>query len=592
VNLAHLNPPQRQAVEHGNGPLLIFAGPGSGKTATITHRVARLIERGVPAGRILLVTFTNRAAREMMDRVDTLCGEASRRLVAGTFHSVCARYLRKHAERIGRTPNFSIYDTDDQHTVLRQIVADLKLEKDTYGPDNLAERISVAKQRGLVPGDVDPKDEFEKNVEQIWLDYEKALIDGNALDFEDLICAMMRMAEADDELGASLRARFDHVLVDEFQDVNLTQYRLIRALGSKRNVCVVGDDAQAIYNWRGADRTIIRGFKTDYPDATVIKLEQNYRSSGHIVGATLALVKHGADCEPKQLWTANPPGPRVAVIECPREREEGRFITDNIRHLLGAGTERGQIAVLYRMHSLSRAIEDPLRLAAIPYVVVGGYTFYERREVRDILGYLQMVVNRDSNLALERIINCPPRGIGPATLRRLREMARRKHASMWSTLPAAAQAPDIKQREQDQLAAFRTLMEDALDKAVAMRPADVARYVVHDMHYRRMWERQAAEADTWTKKQEAHERALNCDQMIESVAEYERRTLDVGATPTLTGYLHEVALLTDRDKAHTGDRVTLMTYHASKGTEFNYVFVPAAEHGICPSSREIGRAHV
>lgn len=577
-----LNDPQRAAVEHGDGPLLIFAGAGSGKTRVLTHRCASLLNQGVKPGQILLVTFTKKAAGEMRDRMVAMVGKGAKGLVAGTFHSVCAGGLRKRADLIQRTATFEIYTGDEQETVLKQVVEELRLDKKRYVAKELVEKIAQHKQKALLPSDVVLEDDEAKIFQDIWFEYEAWLRYGNALDFEDLIVNMMRLAERDDAVGEELRQRFRHVMVDEFQDTNLTQYRLVRAFGANGNLCVVGDDDQSVYQWRGADRSIILGFKKDFPDAKVVKLEQNYRSTKNIVASALGVISKGENREPKSLWTANPEGPRVALVECPDDRDEGVFVAGRIKQLVRAGVDASEIAVLYRSHSLSRPVEDELRLGGIPYAVIGGHSFYERKEVKDVLAYLRLAKNSDSDVDLMRVANRPVRGIGPGTLKKLREIAKKKKTSMFGAIEFAAWSPDIRLKEREQLGKLKELVGVLASKTMTMRPSDAAALILDVTRYKKMWEDEALEAKTASAREDADERAKNCDQVVESIVYYEKRTLDEGETPTVLGYLQDVALLTDQDRADATAKVSLMTVHAAKGLEFDFVFVVGFEAKLFP----------
>jgi DNA helicase-2/ATP-dependent DNA helicase PcrA len=376
-------------------------------------------------------------------------------------------------------------------------------------------------------------------------------------------------------------------MVDEFQDTNLTQYRLVRAFGSSRNLCVVGDDDQSIYQWRGADRSIILGFKTDFPDAKVVKLEQNYRSTKHIVGTALGVIAKGLNREPKSLWTANPEGPRVALIECPDDRYEGQFVAGRAKKLVRAGVQASEIAVLYRSHSLSRAIEDELRLGGIPYAVIGGHSFYERKEVKDVLAYLRLAKNPDSDVDLMRIVNRPIRGVGPGTVKKLRELAKRKKVSMLEAIDHTTLSSEIRLKEREQLGKFRDMIRGLSAKTMTMRPSDAAAVLIADTGYRAMWDKEALEAKTTSAREDAEDRAKNCDQVVESIVYYEKRTLDEGETPTVLGYLQDVALLTDQDSTDALAKMSLMTVHAAKGLEFDFVFIVGFERGIFPHMNAI-----
>jgi DNA helicase II / ATP-dependent DNA helicase PcrA len=583
-----LNPPQAEAVDHKDGPLLVFAGAGSGKTRVITYRTAKLIaDHGVDPGRVLLVTFTNKAANEMKERLVGLVGEhKTKRLWAGTFHAVCARILRASADDIDRRSDFVVYDETDQETVVKQIFQELELDKKTYAPSKLLARIQDAKQKAYAPGDIPVLDDDTRVFVDVWDRYDAWLRASNAVDFEDLILLTMRLAEGSRNVGAMLRARFDYLLVDEFQDTNYTQYRLVQALALRtRNLCVVGDDDQCIYTWRGADPRNIREFKKEYPDATIVRLEQNYRSTKRIVACAAALIAKNTLRTPKTLWTANPDGRPVELVETGTDRQEADLVCARIRGLINAGGRPSDAVVLYRTHAQSRAIEDQLRDWQVPYRIVGGHRFYDRKEIKDMFAYLRLLTNHDSDVDLLRVINVPPRGIGPTTVKRMSEIASSRATRLWAAIPVAELAPEIGRKERLQLGAFRSLIEDFSRTASAETPSELTKRLIDGLGYRLMWEREAQKLSKDGKSAEADDamaRVENLDELVNAVAAYEARARADGSTPSLGDYVQMVSLLAEESRDERADKVLLMTVHAAKGLEFPYVFLVGCEEGRFP----------
>ena len=585
-----LNEPQRQAVLHMEGPLLVFAGAGSGKTRVITHRAAHLLRQGVRRGRratpedLLLVTFTNKAAGEMKERLATLA-PASRRICAGTFHSIGARILRAHAGLIDRTKDFVIYDESDQAALVRKIVLDIGLDKKCWPHKLILERIEVAKRHGYAPDELPAVDPESAAFRRIWTLYEERLMSCNALDFEDLILKAMRLSERQDAVGEAIRGRFGWVMVDEFQDTNTTQYRLVRALGANRNLCVVGDDDQCIYSWRGANVTYIRHFQRDFPDATVVLLVQNYRSTARIVRAATGVISPSFQRVPKALWTQNPAGAPVRVAAVGSDLDEGKFVADEIERVVATGQPLTSVAILYRTHAQSRVLEHGLRDARIPYAIIGGVRFYERKEVKDALAFLRLLVTPASDVDLLRVINVPPRGIGETTKKRIGELAASLGKSMWAALPDAEATHDIRRAERLQIRSFREAIELYAARVDREPPRALAARVLAGTGYRRMYEQaqeEARQACDAAAVEDATERLRNIDEMLSAIAAYEAQTREDGDTPTLPGYLHVVSLLTDESTVGGGDEVRMMTVHAAKGMEFGTVYLVGFEDGLFP----------
>jgi len=569
-----LNPEQLAAVEHGGGPLVVFAGAGSGKTRVITHRVAHLIESGhVPPYRILAVTFTNKAARELRERLAKLTQGQAGSLWVGTFHAVCARLLRAHAAQIGLRKDFVIYDDADQKSMLTRVITGLKLDDRVFAPKQVAYRINTAKQEGKSPDQFEARDPFTHTVRVIYLDYEQRMAAANALDFGDLIYRLVYELRARPELREALRARYQHVLVDEFQDVNHVQFAFVEALCEQhRNLCVVGDDDQSIYRWRGADRRNILEFRQHFPDATVIKLEQNYRSTQRILRAANAVVAHNLEREPKRLWTQNEEGSPVTVIACDDDRDEAHVVVEAILMLGSNGYARKDMALLYRTHAQSRVFEEALRRRNLPYRVVGGLRFYDRAEVKDLLAYLRVLHNVDDDVSLARIINKPARGIGKTTLDRMVETSQQGGTSLYAALLALRDDASQPAATRKKLGAFVQLL-DSLRESAGRGPATLARQVLQQTGY---LEHLRAE-DT----PEADSRLENIQEVLGSMEQYEADAEE----PSLTEFLELVTLETDADRSVTDDALTLMTVHAAKGLEFPVVFVAGLEEETFPSHR-------
>jgi DNA helicase-2/ATP-dependent DNA helicase PcrA len=575
-----LNEPQQQAVAHLDGPLLVFAGAGSGKTRTITYRVANLLANGVPPYRILAVTFTNKAAQEMRERLESVAGrELVRDLWVGTFHSICARLLRRYHADVGLEKNFAIYDESDQKAVISRILKELGQSDREYPPKLVLSRIHSKKQEGQLPQEVETNRGFDENLLDFYKRYQKALNAANAVDFEDLLLYVMRLAESKTSLaGEELRRSFDHVLVDEFQDTNAVQFRLVRALSARtRNLCVVGDDDQSIYRWRGADVRIIRGFRRDFPDALVVKLEQNYRSTGNIVRAALAVIEPATSREPKKLWTAEELGSKITVRAVGDERDEAAYVVRVIKSRIKAGIAANHMAVFYRVHAQSRVLEEAMRADNVPYQVIGGMRFFDRAEVKDVIAYLRLIDNPRSDADLLRIVNTPTRGIGKRSLDVWTELASSEGASLYDCIPRVIESKELGAAAKNKLRAFFDLVESLRNFAKTLSPHDLAVRTIEDSGYRAFLVAQdSAEGDA---------RLGNVEEFIGSMAEYEHDALQAGETPTLTAYLERVTLVTATDAMKDVPKVSLMTVHAAKGLEFDTVVLTGMEDGVFPYTR-------
>ncbi|AKF05317.1 ATP-dependent helicase [Sandaracinus amylolyticus] len=570
IDLSTLNPPQRDAVLHGDAPLVVFAGAGSGKTRVITHRVANLVaERGIPPWRILAVTFTNKAAQEMRERLEHLVPGAARDLQVGTFHATCARLLRRYHDRIGLRRDFTIYDEADQRAMITRVLRDLKMDEKRFPPKSIAGRIERAKQEMVEPSEIDAGVVDTPHVRAIVTEYEKRMAAASALDFGDLIYRMVRALENDEVLRKELATRFQHILVDEFQDTNHSQLRMVLALASvHRALCVVGDDDQSIYRWRGADRRNILDFRRHFPDAHVVKLEQNYRSTKRILRASHAVISRAFDREPKELWTDNDEGAKVEVHRLNTEREEANLVVTTARALKNEGKSLADLAIFYRIHAQSRVLEEALRAASLPYRVVGGVRFYDRAEVKDLLAYLRVLSVPEDDVSLLRIINVPARGIGKTTIDRLLDRAAAAGNGVWEACKAQSE-----ERGGNKLGDFVGLIESLRAKVADLDLPGLARTVLDETGYV-----QALQAENTP---EADARLENLAELVGSMEQFVAEAEE----PTLTAFLERVTLQTDAeggDSKGENEIVTLMTVHAAKGLEFPVVIVAGMEEQLFP----------
>jgi DNA helicase-2/ATP-dependent DNA helicase PcrA len=564
-------------VAHARGPLLVFAGAGSGKTRVITYRIANLIacER-VPPWRILAVTFTNKAAGEMRSRLERLCGpELAKSLWVGTFHAICAKLLRVHGAAVGVQPNFVIYDAADQKAVVTRALKDLDLDDRRYPPRAVLAGIHKHKQEGRGPDEAAAHGFIDETALQLFRAYEARLRAANAVDFEDLILLVARLLHATPE-GDRIRRRFDYLLVDEFQDTNATQYRFLRELTREHeNLCVVGDDDQSIYRWRGADVRNIRGFRRDYPSATVVKLEQNYRSTKHIVAAALGVIARSNEREPKDLWTANDDGDKVLVVAARDERDEAAFVVEQIRRARAEGVDAREIAVFYRIHAQSRVLEEALRAADVPYQIIGGTKFYDRAEVKDAIAYLRLLVNPRSDVDLMRVINVPARGIGQTTVDRLTTWAALSDVALFDALGRIDEVDDLAPAAKKKLAAFRALLDTLRAAAGEQEPGELLERVLEETGYLKALEKEdSAESDA---------RIENLRELVGSMQDYGVEATAAGEQATLQGFLERVTLSADVDGLEEeGGRVVLMTVHGAKGLEFERVLLTGMEEEMFP----------
>ncbi|MBQ7515059.1 MAG: DNA helicase PcrA [Schwartzia sp.] len=582
--LQGLNDKQKEAVTCLSGPLLIMAGAGSGKTRVLTYRIANLLAHDVPPYRILAITFTNKAAAEMRDRVDRLIGEAAKGVWLSTFHSFCARFLRREIEAGGQyQKNFTIYDAADAKQAIKRCLKTMDLDEKQYPAATVLGSISAAKNQMMGPqAFAQSADTFyRKKVAEAYLAYEKVLRENNALDFDDLLLTTVSLLQNNDELREKYQRRFQYILVDEYQDTNVAQYQLTKLLAAgHHNLCVVGDADQSIYGWRGADIRNIMDFEKDYPEAATIKLEQNYRSTKCILRAANAVIANNSNRKPKNLWTENPTGEKIGVFAAADERGEADFIAQTIaRDATLYHLSYNDAAVLYRTNAQSRILEEAFLRAGIPYTMVGGLKFYERKEIKDLLAYLRLIFNPLDAMSLRRIVNVPKRGLGETSLARLEDYAGENGLHLFDVIssPAAlAAVPDLKKPARTKLMAFAELIIDLMTGQEEMPLSAFVEKVLEDTGYAKELEQE----DT----PESAARLENLQEFIGVARDFEKSE----EAPTLEAFLNHISLITDIDTADLAeDRVTLMTLHAAKGLEFPEIFLAGLEEGIFPHSRTL-----
>lgn len=580
-----LNPAQQLAVRHGKGPALVVAGAGSGKTRVITARILRLLqEEGVAPFRLLAVTFTNKAAGEMRERVRKGAGKIKLGdLFLGTFHSFCARMLRANAARLALAPDFSIYDDFDQMTLLKECYFDLRLDEKQIPPRAVHAAVSQAKNELLSPEDYagGASGFFQEHVARLYALYQKKLLQNAAVDFDDLLFSAVRLLQEHPDLAAAYRERFEYVLVDEYQDINTAQYRLLKLLVAPRNnLMVVGDPDQSIYGWRGADLRNILRFEKDFPGAKVYSLEENYRSFRPILEAAQAVIENNTHRREKKLRATREGGEAPLYYQAPDEKEEAEFIARRIqeKHMVFSRAFK-DFAVLYRTNAQSRVLEEALRRHRIPYQIIGGIQFYERKEIKDILAYLRVLVNPKDSVSLKRILNVPPRGLGSGTLEKLETSAKQNGLSLLEAVERHLHAEDLGARAHKALRAFVDLVEELRRAAEESLPSQAARLVLEKSGYLHMLE----EEGNW----EAQNRLENVRELVSSIADYEAREPKAG----LGGFLEQVSLSAEVDRLKEDqDAVRLMTLHNAKGLEFPVVFLAGMEEELFPHAHSTGTA--
>ncbi len=579
MNLQDLNEMQRKAAQTLEGPLLILAGAGSGKTRTVTYRIANLLAHNVPAYKILALTFTNKAAREMRERVEKLVGDSAKDMWIGTFHSVCVRILRKDIEKLGYKRSFTIYDDDDQSKVIKDILKKLNIDDKSLTYREVKGKISDAKNHIYSPDEwFSHSDRSYKSqqIHDVFVQYEGRLRNANALDFDDILLRTLQLFFDHPPVLDYYKNKFSYVHVDEYQDTNVAQYQLVRLLTEdSRNLCVVGDDDQSIYGWRGADLRNILEFEKDFQDATVIKLEQNYRSTSNILDAANQVIAHNKGRKEKVLWTEENEGEKIRLYTAGDEREEAAWICESIRKYRTNGGDYSDIAVLYRMHAQSRVIEEMFMRSGIPYRVYGGTRFYDRREIKDVLAYLRVMVNPSDTVSLKRIINIPKRAIGDATVHQLEQEAEREDISLFDTL---TQPPEtLSSRPKKCVKEFARLIYNLMLLKDEMPLSEFVQKLLDETGLSAQFQNEDIE--------ENRTRMENLMEFVGATKEFEQKSED----KTLEAYLENVALVTDLDNQDTSEKfVTLMTLHSAKGLEYKAVFLAGLEENVFPSARSMG----
>lgn len=580
-----LNDMQQKAVYHTEGPLLILAGAGSGKTRVLTHRIAYLIgEKGVNPWNILAITFTNKAAQEMRERVDQIVGNDGGSVWVSTFHSTCVRILRRYIDRLGYDNNFTIYDTDDQKTLMKDVCRRLDVDTKQYKERALLAAISHAKDELLTPDDMERNaggDFREKRIAEIYREYQASLRRNNALDFDDLIVKTVELFRKCGEVLEYWQDRFRYIMVDEYQDTNTAQFKFVSLLASRyENLCVVGDDDQSIYKFRGANIGNILGFERVFPGAKVIRLEQNYRSTQNILNAANEVIANNAERKPKRLWTENPEGDKIHFRQFMNGFEEAEYVVGDIAkgHREGRFQYR-DCAVLYRTNAQSRLFEEKCLLANIPYKIVGGVNFYARKEIKDLLSYMKTVDNAADDLAVKRILNVPKRGIGATTITRVQDYADSMQMSFYEALQNAREIPSIG-RAASKIEGFVSFIQSLKSKAQAYTVEEILEEIIDLTGY--VDELKAEDTE------ESRARIENIDELISKTVSYQDLRSAEGAEASLSGFLEEIALIADIDTVDPGqDYVLLMTLHSAKGLEFPNVYLAGMEDGIFPGSMSV-----
>ena len=577
-----LNPPQQEAVFHTEGPLLILAGAGSGKTRVLTHRIAHLIaDKGVNPFNILAITFTNKAAQEMRERVDKLTGADGMSVWVATFHSTCVRILRRYIDRLGYDNRFTIYDSDDQKTLMKEICRKLNIDTKKYKERSLLAQISHAKDEMITPDEMEMNaggDFNQKKVAQVYREYQAALKSNNALDFDDLLVKTVELFQNCGDVLESYQEKFRYIMVDEYQDTNTVQFKFVSLLAARYgNLCVVGDDDQSFYKFRGANIGNILGFERVFPDAKVIRLEQNYRSTKNILNAANEVIANNAARKEKRLWTENPEGEKLHFRQFMNGFEEAEYVIGDIakkkrEHL----ADYRECAILYRTNAQSRLFEEKCLKANIPYKIVGGINFYARKEIKDLLCYLKTIDNSADDLAVRRILNVPKRGIGATTVGRVQDYADYMNVSFYDALRVAEEVPSIG-RSLNKIEGFVTFIQSLKSKAQAYSVTEILEEVIDLTGY--VDELKAEDTE------ESRARIENIDELISKTVSYEEAMKAEGREATLSGFLEEIALIADIDTVDPDqDYVLLMTLHSAKGLEFPYVYLAGMEDGMFPSS--------
>ena len=578
ISLKSLNEEQKKAVKQTDGPIMIVAGAGSGKTRVLTYKVAYLIDMGVNPENILALTFTNKAAKEMKERIHELVGSKASSIWMGTFHSIFARILRIESKQIGYESNFSIYDAEDSHSLVQNIISNFNIELEAITSNSIRHKISFFKNHMVLPGEFKKKHVhsfIDEKVAEVFEEYQKRLYENNAMDFEDLLLKPIELFNKKSNLHQKYKKKFKYILVDEFQDTNKAQYEIIKMLINKDgNICVVGDDAQSIYSWRGANLGNMLDFEKDFLKRKIFKLEQNYRSTKTILLAADSIIKNNKDQLIKTLWTENNDGELLTLIKCADEKDEAFQIAKYIKQEISKKKlSLKDIAILYRTNAQSRALEDIFRREKIPYKIIGGVEFYKRKEVKDIVAYLRVLSNHNDEESLLRIMNFPQRGIGSTTIKRMIAFARKHDISLYDTMARIFEVIDIKERIQKNVKAFRLLLEKYTDLKDKFSLGELSRAMVDELGVLKIFKEEGTP--------ESRARLENISELLNSLSEFSSSNKDA----KLEEYLEDVSLVSDIDLYEgKANSVTLLTVHSAKGLEFPIVFISGCEEDIFPLS--------
>ncbi|WP_234696343.1 ATP-dependent helicase [Candidatus Kryptobacter tengchongensis] len=571
-----LNKEQREAVKWVNGPVLILAGPGSGKTRVLTYKIAYLLSLGVKPWEILALTFTNKAANEMKERAIQLVGDIAKNVTIGTFHSVFAKILRQEAEKLGYTKSFTIYDQDDSLSLIRNVIKELNFSEDNVNPSLAQAKISNIKNALITPEVflTLAENQFDEKIAQIYKAYQQSLFQRNAMDFDDLLIKSVELFETHPDVLEKYQTKFKYILVDEYQDTNRVQYVLLKMLSARhRNLCVIGDDAQSIYSWRGAEIRNILDFKNDFPECKIFKLEQNYRSTKKILRAADSVIKNNTEQILKNLWTENSEGDPIVVLECKDDKDEAEKVVHFIKEEIRKNKYNlRDFVILYRTNAQSRLFEDELRREGFPYTIVGSVAFYKRKEVKDLLAYLKVIVNPKDDESLLRIVNFPNRGIGDITIERIRAFANAKGLSLFEAMCKLYAIPGLTERARRGVYNFCILIQKYIDLKDKISAGELARALVDDIGLIRYYKQEGTP--------EAQQRIENIEEFLSAITEFSNENPEDG---TLEKFLEEVSLVSDIDTwENKRDAVTLMTLHSVKGLEFPVVFITGLEEGLFP----------
>ncbi|MHB2026370.1 MAG: ATP-dependent helicase [Elusimicrobiota bacterium] len=590
ISLDNLNPKQKEAVIHGEGPLLILAGAGTGKTRVITHRIANLIANRVPAGRILAVTFTNKAAGEMRRRIEDLSPGAGSLVWAHTFHAFAARLLRQHHQLLGLNRHFTIYDASDQKRLVAEAMKQIGLESQASKASMYLSLISRAKDdlldaKSYAIYAAASSDLARQTAARIYEIYQRKIEESGALDFGDLLLKACLLLKEHQAVREYYQEYFIHVLVDEYQDTNHAQYVLTKTLASpRRNLCVVGDDDQSVYSFRGADIRNILEFERDFKDAKVVALEQNYRSTARILDAAGAVIRNNRRRKGKSLWTEAGPGESVAALELADESEEARWTVGTIRDMIARGRKPADISIFYRTNAQSRSFEEALLRAGVAYRIVGAMRFYERKEIKDVLAYARLMLNENDSASLERVINVPPRGLGQTSVDRLKNYAQGQGLGLWESLRRLDQVPGLTPHARKSFSVLAASLEALRGQAAGLPVGQAVLRLLNETGY---WQWLEAEA---AQDPEAQTRLSNVQELLNAVQEYQEKALAAGEEATLARYLDAVSLQSDLDRADFNESaVTLMTVHLAKGLEFPIVFLTGLEEGLFPIGQSMAQ---